>query len=155
MGIDEELLPDDYQDGLKLMDIILKRQAAPSEAGKKLTRALVIFAETLLPKRLKNIPQMIITYFADTRIEEAIGLKECFPWYIRFLPHFLTKIFRITSRLRDFNTDIEEVIEQVAYKLTLAMVNYFNNYKGTSFYVSESLKKDWTKNEAKNLLKLD
>lgn len=58
LGIDERLLPADLASDRTLLEAILKRQAAPSEAGQLLTKALVEFAERTLPaERLDDAPK--------------------------------------------------------------------------------------------------
>ncbi|MDX1576996.1 MAG: oxygenase MpaB family protein [Gemmatimonadota bacterium] len=143
LGIDGDLLPEEFEEGVALEDRILRRQAAASEEGRLLTGALVGFARERLPRRFRNAPQLLVAYLVDERVERAVGIEDRLPWYVRLLPRFLTRLFRIASRLTDYHPTVDRTVDTLASLLTLAMVNYFNNYKEAPFYVPQALKRAW------------
>ncbi len=63
MGIKAALLSDDWQEAKQLFELILRRQAAPSQPGRDLTEALMRFLEDYLPPILRmnrSLPPMLI-----------------------------------------------------------------------------------------------
>ncbi len=63
MGIRPDLLPDNWNAAQQLFEVILRRQAAPSEPGKDLTEALMRFLEDYLPPFLqmnRSLPALLI-----------------------------------------------------------------------------------------------
>ena len=143
LGISEQLMPDRFEDGQFLLNRILRRQAARSEQGEVLTKALVVFAQRLLPSRFKNAPALLIQYFVPRNVAVAISLQSRMPWYIRYIPAFLTRLFNITAKLSDYNPDIRKALDQISGALVWAMINYFNNYKEAPFFIPDDLKERW------------
>ncbi len=83
-GIDEELLPETYSQGIKLSIEILKRQVAPSEEGAELTKSCLDLHKKLTESMfLENMPEFAVRFLLEDisqatgmDIGEAIGIKD-------------------------------------------------------------------------------
>lgn len=77
IGVEEPLLPTNYQAGEQLYEQILERQATPSADGQLLTNALCNFGRGFLPvKHMSLLPEYLITYLIDNpTYSDAIGIQ--------------------------------------------------------------------------------
>lgn len=75
MGVDERLNPRDFADGAALMDTILARQWASSEAGRVVTKALVQYMQDTLPgSALDGAPPTLIRHLAGDELAEMLAV---------------------------------------------------------------------------------
>jgi hypothetical protein len=75
LGIDERLIPKDFEDGSALCDRILDRQAAPSEAGQFVTKALVDYMKEMLPgPALDGVPATLIRHLIGDRFADILSV---------------------------------------------------------------------------------
>jgi hypothetical protein len=74
LGIQPELLPADMADARNLMDTILQRQWAPSEAGCDLTSALIGFLDGYVPIWLRGLPNSALRYFRGNDLADMLGV---------------------------------------------------------------------------------
>ncbi|MDX5404023.1 MAG: DUF2236 domain-containing protein [Bacteroidota bacterium] len=149
LGVHPDLIPDSYHQGCELRDLILKRQVAPSEGGASLTHALVLFTAPFFPKRLGRPSMWIIDYFIEDELAQAIDLKSNLPWYLRFLPETLRKLFSWTERVLERNKDLQGIMDRLSYLLTNGMIGFFNLYDTRFFKFPNALRMEW-KIEAKD-----
>ncbi|MCR9054759.1 MAG: oxygenase MpaB family protein [Phaeodactylibacter xiamenensis] len=145
LGIDERLLPTDLASARTLLETILKRQAAPSEAGQLLTKALVEFAERTLPaERMDDAPQSLINYLIGRERAQMLGITPpagCLP---AAAPFFLKSLFRAGERLEDKIREPKSVfIDWFSMQMARRMVGYFDTYKQRHFEVPERMRQAW------------
>lgn len=74
MGVREELLPADFEASGELFATIQKRQHGESEAGRKLTSALLGMLETPMPRRLKALPAALTRVLVGNESADALGI---------------------------------------------------------------------------------
>jgi hypothetical protein len=94
MGVHEQLLVDDAEDGKVLMDVILKHQQAPSEDGKKLTASCVLFIQSGMKfKFLKKEPIHLIRFFVGAETANMLGVADLKTrtWVVRLLEFLFNK----------------------------------------------------------------
>jgi len=145
MGVEDSLLPSSLEEGRLLMDRILQRQSASSEAGQLLTRALTDFSRNLLPSdKLQAAPDAFIRYFIG---EERAGMLGIAPNYgcLSFLgPQLLRSLFRLGERLEDkVEGPVSATLDLLSRRMALALVDLFNDYKGRTFRVPEAMERAW------------
>ena len=74
MGIREELLPADFEASRELFDRIQQRQHGESDAGRKLTRALLGVLEAPMPRVLKALPAVLTRELVGHESADALGI---------------------------------------------------------------------------------
>lgn len=149
LGLLPELLPADHQEGVALLEKILARHAAESEAGKLLTASLLDFAREHFPqKELQQAPESLIRYFLGPERAQMLGIQPnygCLAW---LLPEVLRSAFNLGERLEDkAGEPLRLLLNHLSRRTTRAMVNYFNVYKGRPFDLSDQLKAAWFETE--------
>jgi len=88
MGVHDDLLVDDAEEGKALMDVILKHQQAPSVDGKKLTASCISFMQHGIKfKFWKNEPIHLVHFFVGAKTAEILGLPnvKIRHWLVRLL----------------------------------------------------------------------
>jgi hypothetical protein len=75
IGVDERLIPRDFHDGEALIDKILDRQWAPSQAGRVITEALITYMQDMLPgPALDGAPPTLIRYLAGDKVADILAV---------------------------------------------------------------------------------
>lgn len=145
LGIDERLLPADLASARTLLETILKRQAAPSEAGQLLTKALVEFAERTLPaERMDDAPRSLIHYLIGRERAQMLGITPAAGCLPAAAPFFLKSLFRAGERLEDKIREPKSVfIDWFSTQMARRMVGYFDTYKQRHFEVPERMRQAW------------
>ena len=150
MGIEEKLLPDNYEDAFELASKILTHQAEESEAGVELTKSCIKFINYIIPgNAFDHLPKYLMDYFLQD-FSEASGkdLSKC----IDVIPHdnhrnkmalavtkYLTKEI---SHLED--SKFVKKISAVFNKFLLnGIIHHYNDGKSVHFFIPPSLKRDW------------
>lgn len=76
MGTQHELLPDTPDQATHLLDRILERHYAPSEAGEQLTESLIKMVQELLPMaQMRGLPAAMIIELNDPRVPEMLNVQ--------------------------------------------------------------------------------
>ena len=146
LGIQEDLLPQSVAEARHLLSRILERQAAPSEAGRLLTKALVSFSEKNIPReRFDPAAPALVRYLVGEKLADILGVYPgpgCFGF---IFPAFLRSLFKMGESLEDRikKQPHRELIEWLSRQSVEAMVRYFDNYKNKHFEVPEALQKAW------------
>ncbi len=145
LGVDERLLPAGLDDARALLEAILKRQAAASEAGQLLAQALVAFAEQTLPaERMDDAPRSLIRYLIGTQRAQMLGITPpagCLP---AAAPLVLKSLFRAGERLEDkVQEPLSVFIDWFSTRMARQMVGYFDTYKQRHFEVPAGMRRDW------------
>ena len=145
LGIQEDLLPADLGEARLLIEKIQERQSSESEAGKLLTKALLSFAERTLPSdKLDVAPSALIRYMVGSDLAKVLGIQPNYGCLSFLLPELLASYFKIGEKLEDrIGQPLNIFFDAFSRKAALAMVNYFDDYKGRNFEIPEVLRKQW------------
>jgi hypothetical protein len=73
LGLDERLNPDNFDDGKLLLDRILARQWASSDAGRTIAAALVKFMQDRVPV-LGGLPASLVRHLAGEECADILGI---------------------------------------------------------------------------------
>ncbi|RJE75448.1 oxygenase MpaB family protein [Reichenbachiella sp. MSK19-1] len=150
MGIDEQLLPDTYEQGFGLATKILEHQACESEAGKALNNACTLFMHEMIPMKLfDDVPAYLTEYFlADFSKASGIDLGECIG-----VKNEIDLRDKLVLRLTQFivghlsNVANIEVVQRISAPfnrlLLEGIIKYYNKGKKVHFFIPPSLKKNW------------
>ena len=144
LGLEPALVPETPAGGEALLDRILARQAAPSEAGQALTRALVTFAEETTPgKSFDQAPRILIRHLAGpelTRMLDAEPRRGCLFFS---LPLFMRQWLGWIERWEDLSLPGHLLMTQLSSRLVEGMVNFFNEEKGHRFQIPPAVRQAW------------
>lgn len=144
LGLDEALIPENLQEARILKDRILDRQSRESDAGKLLTRALILFTEEAFRnEHLKNLPQLLIRFLTGDQIANNLGVIKNRIWLVRLVIYLLRLFFNFVERIEDANESIHKIVDRIANKLISYMVNYFDKYKKKTLVVNDRLIRKW------------
>lgn len=144
LGIDKDLLPENLEDARALLRKIMERQAAESEAGKLLTKALIEFAKNTLPTDFERAPELLMKHMVGETYAGKLGLTTSTGCLGSLLPEFIKAYFNWGERLEDkLEGPVNVFVQHLARRTTQAMVNYFDRYKGRNFVIPEPLQRAW------------
>ena len=150
MGIDEQLLPDTYEEGQELATRILEHQAASSEAGKALTESCIKFMSSIIPgNAFDEFPAFLIDYFLQGFSESAgVDLSKCIGVSSNesAKDKITLKLSKfLVSKVSDLNnrTFIRSGIENFNRLFMHGIIHHFNDGKQVHFYIPPSLQKNW------------
>lgn len=144
MGVDARLLPNHYKEGAWLLDRILQRQSAASEAGQLLTKALIDFGNrSLNSEKLIGSPQAIMRFLLGPDRAKMLGIapEGCLS---QLVPGILRSAFSIGERLEDkFDGPMHLLIQYLSQLTADGLVDYFDNFPDRQFQVPLTLRKAW------------
>ena len=144
LGIKEELIPANREEADWLLHTILQRQAAKSDGGKTLTKALIYFSEQSIPGTFLDItPKALIHFFVGENYAKLIGAYSWWYTIASVIPDFLRKAFNLGEVIEGKNARIAWLADKFSLLVARAMVGYFNAYKNQNFSIKEELKKAW------------
>jgi len=98
MGVNEELLPDGFDEAEILYNAIVKRQAGQSAAGQRLTKALMDLLERLMPPGLKSLPTELTRRLVGPDTADLLALPRA-PFRDRVLLWVTLTSWRLTVRV--------------------------------------------------------
>jgi hypothetical protein len=76
MGVVPEMIPDNLEDGANLRNHISRRQFAPSDEGREMTRALIEMLQKNSPPLMEGIPTGLMRLFMEREIADYLGIPE-------------------------------------------------------------------------------
>ncbi len=133
MGVDERLNPHDFADGAALMDTILTRQWAPSEAGRVVTKALVQYMQDTLPgSALDGAPPTLIRHLTGDELADMLAVPQA-DWTSLALPLQSTASLGY-GKIGDTSALAAKLSNQLGLlllKSSLGMSNWGNRYDWT------------------------
>lgn len=150
MGIDDDLLPDSYEQAWDLTAAILKDQAAESMQGKVLTESCINFMKYIVPGDfLDGVPEYMIWFFIQDASEKVnmdlaamIGVDD----------HMDRKSKVALAITRWFSHGVSDLEHSsLAQKLTSkfnkavlqGFLKHYNDGKRIHFFIPPSLQKNW------------
>ncbi|MBL6445635.1 DUF2236 domain-containing protein [Fulvivirga sp. 29W222] len=155
MGVDDEFLPDTFEEGWDLGIAIMKHQAAESDEGKELTKACINFLKHILPgTAFDEVPEYMIWYFVqdiskaiDKDLAQFLGVRGEHDIRSRIV-FKLCRLFIIESNRLEEHSDVIALISgMINKKLLQGFLLYYNDHKNVRFYIPPSLQKDWKLHE--------
>jgi len=142
MGIQEEMLPRDVEDGKALWDAILAHHAAPSDAGRELTAALVDYMKERVPgKMFDGIVPVLIREFCDERVVEAVGIERA-DWTRHFLRP-LRWIWGVNDEMQDRSNLAAQLSGAFSRRLIEGLHYLEREGQKTEFTIPKSLQDNW------------
>ncbi len=151
MGVDENLIPKNYEEGWELGIAIMKNQAAESTWGTELTTSCINFLKSIIPGNLfDDVPEYMIWYFVQD-VSEAIG-KDIAPMIgvektggLKSV--IILKLMKLIFKGIDETEDHSKVIQKLSGHFNRVMLQgflkHFNEGKNVNFYIPPSLQKNW------------
>jgi len=147
MGVDAQLLPNTFEEGAWLLDRILERQSASSEAGQLLTKALIDFGNRALnSEKLIGSPQAIMRFLLGPNRAKMLGVapEGCLS---QLVPGILRSAFNIGERLEDkFDGPMHLLIQHLSQLTADGLVDYFDDFPDRQFQIPLVLRKAWKQN---------
>ncbi|MEM6829347.1 MAG: oxygenase MpaB family protein [Bacteroidota bacterium] len=143
VGMQEELIPDNYADALDLGHTILNDQTEESEQGKVLMAALLDFTESLSKlffSKKTNI--LMMRLMMGDELSDLLAVPEANDEDIRKLQNRLRLIARIAQWL-DKSLVMAMVTQFFAQIMLQISINYLTKSSVINFYLPKSLTKDW------------
>lgn len=74
LGVMPEMIPEELEAGAELEDLICKRQFAPSDEGREMTRALTEMLERNSPPLLEGVPTGLMRLFMKGEVADYLGI---------------------------------------------------------------------------------
>jgi len=145
LGVDADLLPKNRTEAQWLLERILQRQAAPSEAGKLLTEALLSFAKKTIPKeRFDDAPQVLIRFLIGKERSKMLSVPQYSGCLTALLPGLLYRMFQKGEQLEDHSDGaMRTLLDALSVETVKRMVGYFDSYKQRHFEVPEAFERAW------------
>ncbi len=136
------MLPRDVEDGKALWDAILADHAAPSDAGRELTTALVDYMKERVPGQMfDGIVPTLIRELCDERVVEAVGIERA-DWTRHFLRP-LRWIFGITDEMQDRSKLAARISGAFSRRLIEGLHYLEREGQKTEFTIPTSLQDNW------------
>jgi hypothetical protein len=142
LGLNTELMPDNYEDAVLFWEKIKERQYASSPQGIELTRSLIDFLEEIVPgKSLDGFISGMVIYLVDKDAVKLLELKATRDSrnqsYIgRILLYFVTRI----ANQSYFSKQIAIWLNQ---RILNALERYIAEGHNVQFVVPNNLKSNW------------
>jgi uncharacterized protein (DUF2236 family) len=76
LGVLPEMIPDNLEEAAELKEIISRRQFAPSDEGRQMTRALIDMLEKNSPPLLEGIPTGLMRLFIQEEVADYLGIPD-------------------------------------------------------------------------------
>ncbi|SMD32137.1 hypothetical protein SAMN04488029_0477 [Reichenbachiella faecimaris] len=150
MGIEEQLLPDTFEDGFALAAKILQHQATPSEAGEALTSSCIQFVNHIVPgDAFDELPGfMMHTFLQEYSDASSVDLAKCIGLIhdagaAENLILKLTKLFIGTFSFFERDHFINQISKPFNKMLLEGIIKFYNDGQRTHFPIPPSLKKNW------------
>lgn len=154
IGLNEDLLSDDYNANWKLACEILKHQAAASDPGKTLTDSCVAFINHMIPGNLFDEVSTYMIWFFFQDIEKAVGKPLAamigIANHSNLTDHFTMKLSQIiTSHIA--KAEHHKIIQKLSGEFNKLMlqgyIRHYNEGKQVRFLIPPSLTSDWGINQ--------
>jgi hypothetical protein len=147
MGIDDELIPRNVEEGRGLTRLIHERQIAASPEGVELARALLEAYQGLMPLLLKGAPASLMHYFLDSdpftgqNIATLLDLPPA-DW-TRYGVDLVVHVERFFGE-RNIRPSLEDqAISYVSRHLIEGLLLVERGGRRAPFYIPQELRKSW------------
>lgn len=146
IGLQPEMVPKIYPEGLRLGFQILEDQKGRSDEGKALMVALMDFILYLEPVHIfgRYLPALMIRYFVHDNIGDVITVGKVPEFWERFLYRaFRFFIFLQTLFGRPRHHWVKNHIDGMKHSFLQKMLDRFNHHKKIWFDIPPALRDDW------------
>ena len=160
MGVNEDLLPDTFEEGWTLASRILEHQAAESMEGKALTASCIAFIKHMIPgNAFDEVPEYLIWYFfqdvskaSSKNLAHMVGIND----HKSLKDDFVLKITQFLMgkiTYLEHHKIIQQITQPFNHLLLQGMLKHYNEGKKVRFFIPPSLQKDWKISESWQLKK--
>ena len=133
LGISEELLPKNYQEGINFQSGIIDREATYSKEGNDLMTSVVNLIEFILPGNVSNIFVVnLVHHFIGDKICNCVGIEPTSNT-VKFRVKLIRKFFIIIAKLEENNTFIGKFVRYIVNKVVKYVINKLNGNKEIMF----------------------
>lgn len=159
MGLDEDLLPDNYKDGWNLGMAVIARNSHSSEECKILAASLIDFADHIFKgTKFENIvldtmPYYLIHYFTkdvskelNINITHLLGLNKKLTVYDKIKGRFFVSCIKLVTKLEGWSPMFRRFYTRISQKYLKKMVEFYLKTYHADFYIPDSLKASWKMN---------
>lgn len=151
IGLEPDLMPEDYEDGWNLGIAILTRNYKESYEGKELGKSLVQFGKDIFPGYFfDDMPAFFIRRFTrdvskeiGVNFAELIGINPKPTLKRRFVTWLMTFIFDKASDLQRNFWLFRKISKWINNKLMQGLINYYLKNRKAEFHIPPSLKENW------------
>lgn len=151
IGVNNDLMPDNYQDGWDLGIAILSRNKEESKEGKELAKSLVQFGKNIFPGYFfDDMPAFFIQRFTRDVSQEVgddfsrlIGINPKPTFKRRIVTRLLTYIFDKVSDIQRNSWLFRGISKWINRKLLQGMINFYLKDRKVEFNIPPSLKENW------------
>ena len=143
LGIDPALRPAHLDDGQALWDSILRRHVAPSEAGTRLTRALLGYLKDRIPGEMfDGLPATFVREFCGDAIADVLGVEQA-DWTRRLLGA-VRWIVGAADEAQDRSRLVSKAAGTLSRKLLEGLHTLERGGKRVTFRIPQSLQDSWS-----------
>lgn len=152
IGLQQDLMPANYQEGWDLGIAILTRNKEESIEGKELGKSLVQFGKNIFPGYFfDDMPAFFIKRFTRDVSQEIgdnfaslIGINSKHTIKRKIVTWLLTYIFDKVSDLQRKYSIFRKLSKWINKKLMQGMINFYMKEKKVEFFIPPSLKENWS-----------
>lgn len=144
IGLDEDLIPENAAEGLKLGYAIFNQQLASSKEGIALTASAIGFMEHVTPGTMfDSIPAALVYHFLGEKIAPVVGIQAPSGFIAEVVPRLMIKLFGEYDDLEDSSVVLQKITQKFNRTLLKGLLLYFNKGKNVTFDIPKSLQQDW------------
>lgn len=142
MGVQDELLVEDPQEGKEFMDTILQHQQASSEDGITLTASCIEFLQFHLKRKvLQDEPARFMRFFMGDEASDLLAIPDHEP------RHWLVRLLEIIFNREDWRIGIlgkafRGFTYMISYELIRALRGTYNKGKKAPFHIPSTISGD-------------
>jgi len=157
IGIERELNPSNYKDAVDLYEIILERQAAPTEDGKILTAALANFIKATLDLDLfPDFQEHLMRFLIDNdRYSDMLNIAKPKGLLERSSFTAMINYLKIMNQFREIPL-ASHAVKPINRLLIIKLLAYFESEFDMTLHFPEEIRQNWgimEKNELSTLRK--
>ncbi len=143
VGLNDDLIPHNYADGLKLGHAILNNQTTESAHSQQLMAALLDFTDQLSkPIFSKKTNTLMMRMMMGDQLSDLLAVPSASDESVRRLRSRLRLVARITNWL-DRSLILAFISQFLAQIMLQVAINSLTKAKVINFYLPKSLTKDW------------
>jgi hypothetical protein len=140
LGIEAELIPENYEGGLKLGNTILHRQKKESEAGKLLTKVCIDFLKRVSPKPIASFyPELFVRYLIGDEIADIVGISD----YPRIVKSVAEKIILTYACQQGSSGLMPSFGKEINHLIFKSVTKEFETETKFKFVIPENLSRHW------------
>lgn len=151
IGLKDELLTDNYEEGWQLGLAILRTESEPSQDAKDLTNSCFDFIRAIMPLGLfSEYFETMMYYFCNSigkevgkDMPEILGLSHRITFYRKieiWIMSLFCKVLSIEEKILPF---LQLEVGKFNQAFLKALSSKYNSKKGIEFYIPPGLKSDW------------